>query len=59
MALHAFRADPRLCVVRVSTHEVYGDAVVPAGARVHFDGFDDARLGRLKKYAKVEHDANP
>lgn len=60
MALHAFRADPRLCVVRVSTHEVYGDAApVPAGARVYFDGLDDARLGRLTKYAKVEHDANP
>lgn len=60
MALHAFRADPRLRVVRVSTHEVYGDAApVPAGARIHFDGLDDARLGRLTKYAKVEHDANP
>jgi hypothetical protein len=57
LALRAFRADPGLRVVRASTHEVYGDgAVIPADAQVHFDGLDDARIGRLRKYARVEHD---
>lgn len=53
-ALHAFRDDPALRLVRASTHEIYGDEVsVPAGARVHFDGVDP-QAGRLTKYAMVE-----
>lgn len=52
-ALLAFKADPALHCVVASTHEVHADhAVVPAGARLHFDGVD-AQQGRLLKYAQV------
>ena len=57
LALHTFRADPRRRTLRASTCEVYGDGtVIPAGAQLHFDGFDDAHIGRLRKYAQVEDD---
>lgn len=50
-ALHAFKAH-RVPVVRASTHEIYGDAVVPRGAWRLFDGVDP-QAGRLVKYAQV------
>lgn len=50
-ALQAFK-DHGVRVVRASTHEIYGQAVVPRGARVLFDGVD-AHAGRLVKYAQV------
>lgn len=53
-ALHALRADPQRRLVRASTHELYADDVaVPEGATVTYDG-DDAQVGRLVKYARVE-----
>ena len=59
LALHAFREDPGRRLVRASTHEVYADeAAIPDGARVYFDGRDDAGLGRLTKYALVERDGD-
>ena len=59
LALQAFRDDPSRRVVRASTHEIYSDEVaIPAGARVYFDGQDDAGLGRLTKYAQVERDGD-
>lgn len=44
-------------VVRASTHEIYGDAVVPRGALILFDGVDSA-AGRLVKYAQVHTNVN-
>ena len=53
-ALHAFKADPALQVVRASTHEIYADdPKAPPGALVHFDGVDPD-VGRLLKYARVQ-----
>ena len=53
-ALRAFRDDPGLAAVRANCVERYGnDAAVPDGASVYFSG-DDARVGRLVKYATVE-----
>jgi hypothetical protein len=57
LALQAFANDPALDHVRASTHEIYGGATtLPAGAFVSFDGMDDARTGRLLKYAVVTPD---
>jgi hypothetical protein len=50
-ALLAFK-ERDVQVVRASTHEIYGEAIVPHGARVLFDGLD-AQAGRLVKYAQV------
>jgi hypothetical protein len=50
-ALQAFKTDGAH-IVRASTHEIYGDAVVPRTALVFFDGVDPA-AGRLVKYAQV------
>jgi len=55
-ALGAFKADGSH-VVRASTHEIYGDAVVPRGAMVLFDGVDPA-AGRLVKYAQAHADVH-
>ena len=57
-ALEAFRADPGLRAVRACSTEAYGDdavvpAVVPRGARVHFQGVDP-QAGPLVKYTIVE-----
>lgn len=49
LALRALKVDPGR-VVRASTHEIYGDAVVPRKALVLFDGIDP-EAGRLVKYA--------
>jgi hypothetical protein len=57
-ALEAFRADPGLRAVRACSTEAYGadamvPAVVPRGARVHFQGVDP-QAGPLVKYTIVE-----
>jgi hypothetical protein len=57
-ALHAFDDDPALRQVRVSTHEVYGEAEVPSGAIVSFRGVD-ADVGALTKYCIVEEHGHP
>jgi hypothetical protein len=52
-ALEAFRADPRLHVVRASTIEIYGEcSPPPLHATVYFRGADE-RLGLLTKYTVV------
>lgn len=54
LALEAFARDPQLRCVRARTVELYGeDAVVPPGATVFFQA-DDARVGRLTKYAMID-----
>jgi hypothetical protein len=50
-ALQAFK-DHGARVVRASTHEIYGQAVIPRSATVLFDGVDP-KAGRLVKYAQV------
>lgn len=57
-ALHAFKDDPGLRRVRVSTHEIYGEADVPPGAIVTFRGVD-ARTGAMIKYCTVEAHGHP
>jgi hypothetical protein len=53
-ALEAFRRDPRLRAVRARSTEVYeADAPLPAGAMVHFRGFDRS-AGPITKYTLVE-----
>ncbi len=56
-ALEAFRADPRLQMVRASTVEIYGECdPPPPHATVYFCGVDE-RMGWLTKYTVVEaHD---
>lgn len=44
-------------IVRASTHEIYGAAVVPRDAKVFFEG-DDPEAGRLLKYAMVHPHVN-
>ncbi len=52
-ALEAFRADPRLEVVRASTYEIYGASQPPPPhATVYFRG-EDEHVGWLTKYAVV------
>jgi Protein of unknown function (DUF3182) len=51
-ALEAFRADPRLEVVRASTYEIYGASQPPPHATVYFRG-EDEHVGWLTKYAVV------
>lgn len=55
-ALKAFKEHDAY-VVRASTHEIYGPAVVPRGARVLFDGVDP-HAGRLIKYAQVHRNVH-
>ncbi len=55
-ALQAFANDPKLHIVRASTHEIYSpDARAPAGADVFFDGHD-SKAGRLLKFCVLERD---
>jgi hypothetical protein len=52
-ALEAFRADPRLEVVRASTYEIYGASQPPPPhATVYFRG-EDEHVGWLTKFAVV------
>ena len=52
-ALHAFRSDCELQVVRASTTEVYGTTPdVPADATVYFQG-DDKHAGPITKFARI------
>lgn len=56
LALLAFAADPALQQLRASTHEVFGEASIPADATLFYQG-DDRELGRLSKYARIrEHE---
>jgi hypothetical protein len=58
LALKAFKADPRLGEIEVSTTEVYGgQAQVPEGADVYYEGVD-AHAGPLVKFAQVIVDGN-
>lgn len=52
LALEALAADAGLAAVDAACTEVYGDAPVPPGATVSFDG-EDPRVGRIVKYAVV------
>lgn len=57
-ALDAFRRDPALHTVCASTTEVYGaNPVLPPDATVYFQG-DDAAVGCLTKYSRLEPYAN-
>ncbi|MDH1656114.1 DUF3182 family protein [Pseudomonas mosselii] len=56
LALQAFAADPALQRLRASTHEVFGDAQLPADATLFYQGHD-SELGQLSKYARIrDHD---
>ncbi|MBK9132938.1 MAG: DUF3182 family protein [Betaproteobacteria bacterium] len=55
-ALGAFK-ERDVPVVRASTHEIYGDAIVPHDAWRLYDGHD-AHAGRLVKYAQVHWHAH-
>lgn len=57
-ALHAFERDPRLHLVRASTHEVYEDVEPPPGAIVSFRG-TDPDVGPMTKYSLVETHGHP
>jgi hypothetical protein len=52
-ALIAFSEAPALQRLDVSTHEVYGETVLPRGADVLFEG-DDPQVGFITKYIQVE-----
>lgn len=52
LALEAFANDPSLQRVRASTHEVFGDAELPADATLFYQG-DDSEVGRISKFARV------
>jgi hypothetical protein len=57
-ALLAFAADPRLNVVRASTHEAYADEFeAPADAEVHYDDIDP-QVGRIIKYVQIHAHAH-
>ncbi|WP_248920709.1 DUF3182 family protein [Pseudomonas entomophila] len=56
LALEAFAADPRLDQLCASTHEVFGEAQLPADATLFYQGHD-SELGQLSKYARIrDHD---
>ncbi|MFJ3447259.1 DUF3182 family protein [Pseudomonas sichuanensis] len=56
LALLAFADDPALQQVRASTHEVFGEALLPADATLFYQGHD-SELGQLSKYARIrDHD---
>lgn len=57
-ALHVFERDPRLHLVRASTHEVYADVEPPPGAIVSFRG-TDPNVGRMTKYSLVDVHGHP
>jgi len=52
-ALIAFSEAPALQRLDVSTHEVYGETVLPRGADVLFEG-EDPQVGFITKYIQVE-----
>lgn len=52
-ALIAFSEAPALQRLDVSTHEVYGETLLPRGADVLFEG-DDPQVGFITKYIQVE-----
>lgn len=58
LALRAFAEDPALRRVRASTHEVFGDAVLPADATLFYQG-DDREVGRICKYARIRDYDHP
>ncbi|MDD0976108.1 DUF3182 family protein [Pseudomonas fontis] len=58
LALQAFADDPALQRIRASTHEVFGDPVLPADATLFYQG-DDSEIGRLTKYARVRDYDHP
>ena len=52
-ALVAFAADPGLNRISVSTHEIYGETTLPAGANVLYEG-DDPDVGFITKFTQVQ-----
>ncbi|WP_347302182.1 DUF3182 family protein [Croceibacterium sp. TMG7-5b_MA50] len=50
-AMEAFAADPTLTCVTTATVEVHGEAVIPDGATVYFNGIDP-HVGRMAKWAQ-------
>ncbi len=58
LALRAFADDPALQRVRASTHEVFGDAVLPGDATLFYQG-DDREVGRICKYARIRDYDHP
>lgn len=52
-ALIAFSEALALQRIDVSTHEVYGETLLPRGAEVLFEG-DDPQVGLITKYIQVE-----
>ncbi|MDR0276426.1 MAG: DUF3182 family protein [Paucimonas sp.] len=58
LALRAFAEDPALRRVRASTHEVFGDAALPADATLFYKG-DDREVGRICKYARIRDYDHP
>lgn len=52
LALEAFAADPKLNQVIASTHEIFGDCVLPADATLFYQG-NDAAVGPISKYARI------
>lgn len=52
-ALVAFAADPALQAIRASTHEIYGQTTLPAGANVLYEG-DDPDVGFISKFTQVQ-----
>lgn len=52
-ALLAFAADPDLNRISVSTHEIYGETTLPAGANVLYEG-DDPDVGFITKFTQVQ-----
>ncbi|MBI6955312.1 DUF3182 family protein [Pseudomonas sp. CCOS 191] len=56
LALTAFAEDPPLQRLCASTHEVFGQARLPADATLFYQGHD-SELGQLSKYARIrDHD---
>ena len=58
LALRAFAEDPALQRIRASTHEVFGDARLPADATMFYQG-DDREVGRICKYARIRDYDHP
>jgi len=52
-ALVAFAADPQLQRISASSHEVYGQATLPADAHVLYEG-DDPDVGLISKFTQVQ-----
>lgn len=58
LALRAFAEDPSLQRVRASTHEVFGEAPLPADATLFYQG-DDREIGQICKYARIRDYDHP